>query len=228
VEKQLTEIIEQADILYANRSEIENVQLSVELLKDLAPPTYDAAWRLGRAQFFLGQEVEATIKKRTHHEEGTIACAGAVKMRPDAVEGHFWLGVNLALMAELENPLLALRHVLQAKRALRRAIQIDPAYHGAGPVRVLGRLQHKLPRVLGGSYKRARVNFERAMQLVPENTITRVYFAELLMALSELSSAREQLEAILRVPTTPEWDFEIKRDTKLAQDKLTRMEERVN
>jgi hypothetical protein len=48
------------------------------------------------------------------------------------------------------------------------------------------------------------------------------------MALSELSSAREQLEAILRVPTTPEWDFEIKRDTKLAQDKLTRMEERVN
>ena len=219
----LTEIIERADLLYAKRSEIENILASVELLKEAATHNYEAAWLLGRALFFLGQESQNQAEARAHFAHGIRASARAVKLGPDRVEGHFWLGVSLALMAQSKKQLLALGHVWLAKRSLRRAERIDPSYHAAGPVRVLGRVQHKLPRVLGGGHKSARANFEKALQLAPENTVTRIYFAELLLEIGEMTQAREQLDAILHANPNPAWAFETTRDQKIAREKITSM-----
>lgn len=220
MQSSLNEIIARADALYAERSEIKNIALSVELLKDAAANSYEAAWRLGRALFFLGQETQSQVEAHAHHAQGASACRRAVKLRPERVEGQLWLGVNLALMAQTEKQFRAFRHVLSAKRALRRAARIDPGYHAAGPFRVLGRVQHKLPRVFGGGHKNARANFEQALQLAPDNTVTRTYFAELQLEIGEEHSAREHLEAILRSKPDPAWDFETKRDQKFAREKL--------
>lgn len=216
----LTEIIENADALYAKRSKIENVRQSVELLRESAEKSYEAAWRLGRSFFFLGQEATNQEDARSHHKQGIRAGARAVKLRPERVEGHFWLGVNLALMARLENKIFALFLVWLAKRSLRRAARIDPSYHAAGPLRVLARVQHKLPRVLGGGHMRARESFEKALQLAPENTVTRIYFAELLLDVGETDAAREQLKTIIHTKPDPAWAFEISRDQELAHKLL--------
>ena len=128
--------------------------------------------------------------------------------------------MNVALLAGLERGPKAAVHALQAKSALRAAIRIDATYHAAGPLRVLARLHHKLPRLLGGSLIQARAHFERAIGIDSENTVTRIYFAELLLEAGETAQARSQLEQVLNAPLNPDWAFEIARDRRLAKEML--------
>ena len=221
----LQELTRRADALYEERGRVENVRASVGLLEGAAGE-YEAAWRVGRSLFFLGQEAATRNEARAHHARGALFCGRASRLAPRRVEGHFWLGVNLALLAQAEKPLRAVRHALRARRSLVRAARLDAAYHGAGPLRVLARLQHKLPRLLGGGPERARANFERAIQLAPANTVTRLYFAELLLETGEAERARGELEALLNAPPEAAWAFESERDRELARRMLGEMQRR--
>jgi hypothetical protein len=212
-------MIERADELYAARENIESVRTSVTLLRaDNAPESFDIAWRLSRALFFLGQEEPAAAREL--HEEGVTAGKQAVRAEPARVEGHFWLGVNLALRAGVEPRIIAVVTAIRAKHALESAMRIDPVYHGAGPLRVLARLQQELPRLLGGGSPRAQYNYERAITLAPENTVTHLYFGELLLKLGEAEQAQVQLELVRKAAFDPDWAFEIERDQRIASELL--------
>lgn len=217
-----TKILAEADRLYAGRRDIANVQKSVELLRNAAD-CFEISWRLARAFFFLGQEANAPDVAQRLHTEGVKAGQRAIAHQSDRVEGNFWLGVNLALLARLEPSIKAAKHALQAKRVLRRAIQIDATYHAAGPLRVLARLQHKLPRMLGGGPARASGNFARALSIAPTNTVTRIYLAELLVDTGDSDRARTELETILSAPFDPDWAFEIERDQRLAAELIKKL-----
>jgi tetratricopeptide (TPR) repeat protein len=214
------EVTRRADALYAARENLDNVRACVRLLRAEDIHEYEVAWRLGRALFFLGQETQDKEEARSCHASAVSVCDPAAQSQPERVEGHFWLGVNLALLARVENSLKGLRHALGAKRSLTRAVRLDPAYHAAGPLRVLARLQHKLPRLLGGGTSRSRANFERAIQLAPANTVTRLYFAELLSEMGNTPRARDELEALLKTPPDPAWAFESARDREIARRML--------
>lgn len=221
----LSETIARADRLYCAREDLENVRESLRLLQAAqVSDTYEALWRLGRALFFLGQEAKGTDEARDAHLQATHFCKRAARIEPSRVEGHFWFGVNLALLAQTENPISALRHARQAKRALGHAVRIDASYHAAGPLRVLARLESKLPRLFGGSYARARTHFEEAICLAPSNTVTRIYFAEMLFDEGDNLHARSQLEAVISMPLDSDWKFETKRDQRLALEILRRNE----
>ena len=221
----LSDITVRADALYALRGQIENVRASVELLERVAPSdSFEIAWRLGRALFFLGQEERSAEQARMLHARGVAVCEGAARFSPLRVEGHFWLGVNLALQAQTTRSLKALVLALRAKRSLERAAGINPAYHAAGPLRVLARLKQRLPRLFGGGCVRARADFARAIELAPSNTVTRLYFAEMLIEAGDLPSARSELEALLKAPLDPVWAFETARDRARAREMLQHLD----
>jgi hypothetical protein len=225
MKQSLEEMTHRADAFYEAREDADNVRASVKLLEEAEHATcYEVAWRLGRALFFLGQEAQSEKEKRHAHARGVSFSKRAARLEAERVEGHFWLGVNLALLAQVEDPLNALRHALSARRSLTRAVLLDPSYHAAGPLRVLARLQHKLPRPLGGGTSRARANFERAINLAPANTVTRLYFSELLLEIGQTNRARAQLEALLNTPPDPQWAFESARDRKIARKMLDELE----
>jgi tetratricopeptide (TPR) repeat protein len=226
MEQSLYEIIRRADALYMERERIENIRASVELLESaaaVAADDFETLWRIGRAHFFLGQEAETKTAAREFHARGTHFSERAARRAPSRVEGHFWLGVNLALQAQTTNRLAAIPLVWRARRALERAARIDPAFHDAGPLRVLARLKHKLPRLLGGGRARAHADFIRAIELAPSNTVTHLYFAELLLETGDVASAERELKTVLQSPLRPEWKFETERDRRLAQEMLERI-----
>lgn len=216
----IQETLERADNLYAARERKEKVLASVALLRAASYEEFAAAWRLARAYFFLGQETGQRREAREFHVRGAKAGRRAVRFAPTRVEGHFWFGVNLALRAQVESAWYALPLALRARRALRRAVELDAAYHGAGPLRVLARLEQKLPRWAGGGRERARRNFERAVRLSPQNTVTRLYFAEMLLEEKRLAEAHAQLEALLEAQPEPAWAFEAARDRARAREIL--------
>jgi hypothetical protein len=214
------EIIRLADALYKDRGNLESVRRSVEILEASAAKNYESAWRLARSHFFLGQETSEINEARREHRRGIAIARRAAELGTARVEGHFWLGVNLAMLAAHEPFYLALPHALSARRSLQRAVKISHGFHGAGPLRVLARLEQKLPRIFGGGPSRARANFEKAVRIAPNNTVTRIYFAELLLEIGDHAAARAQLEAILNICRDEEWAYEIARDTALAREIL--------
>ncbi|MDT4965704.1 MAG: hypothetical protein QOJ64_441 [Acidobacteriota bacterium] len=217
----LAEIIDHADSLYDRREDIENVRKCLALLeREVYPSEYEAAWRVARALFFLGQESDSKSEAMAFHSSGAAAGRRAVSLDRSRVEGCFWLGVNLALLARLETPIKALPTALRARRFLKRAVCLNARYHGAGPLRVLARLQHKLPPLFGGGTSRARANFQRAIKLVPGNTVTRLYLAELLIDIGDREGGRVQLESLLAAPVEPGWNFETTRDREIAREML--------
>ena len=116
----LQQIISEADQLYSGRQDLTSVSKSVELLRHEEADCFEIAWRLSRALFFSGQESRYPKGARSFHADGVKAGRLAEKLRPDRVEGQFWLGVNLALLARLEPPGKAIAKVLHAKAALRK------------------------------------------------------------------------------------------------------------
>ncbi|HEY7546347.1 MAG TPA: TRAP transporter TatT component family protein, partial [Blastocatellia bacterium] len=182
------EAIERADELYYQRSAEGAVEQSLALLTD---QQFESLWRLARAYFFLGQEAASTKIKRYHHASGIEAGRKAVQISAERVEGHFWAGVNLALFAEATGGLKGALSLLHARRVLAHASKIAADYHDAGPLRVLGRLYHKAPRFLGGSFKRSHECFDQALAIAPSNSVTLIYAAELALDLKEQNRATE-------------------------------------
>jgi len=182
-----------------------------------AADCYEIKWRLSRAMFLLGEKAAGYLIA------GIDCGAKAVKLQPGRVEGNFWLGVNEALHAEHSPKLKAVFLVGKARTHLKRAVSISEHYHGAGPLRVLGRLYQKAPWFVGGDVTRARQYYERALSLAPTNSVTLLYAAELAIQTGELTRAAELLGRIVDTPVDPDWELENLRDKKLACSLLAKI-----
>jgi len=235
LEARLAEMIKVADETYRRRAELSGKSSSsasstswdrwgsdISLLADQID-SYELDWRLSRWLF-----VESEGKPRSY-DQGAMYGRRAIRLRCDAVEGHFWAGVNLALYAQARKGPKALLALLEARRDLKRACEISEEYHGAGPLRVLGRLEHKsakvLPKVIpkvmgGGSLERSRNYYDRALAIAPTNSVTLVYAAELEMDCRNSKKAVCLLERVLSLPIDPDWEFENIRDKNLAKSLL--------
>ena len=216
--------VSRADELYEQRARPEAVRESVMVLSGArgGANLYEVQWRLARAMFFLGQQAESAAEKLQLHSSAMDAGARAVALNPERVEGHFWAGVNLALYAESARAPRGIRAVLRARSELKRAVEIAESYHDAGPLRVLARLEHRAPRLLGGNRKRSRAYFDRAMAIA-RNKVTLLYAAELALDEGEQERAAGLLEEIIAAPPESEWEFENSRDRKIARSLLERI-----
>jgi hypothetical protein len=181
---------------------------------------YEVQWRLARALFFLGQESGSRESSRQLYAAGIGAGERAVSLNDQRVEGHFWVGVNLALFAEAKRGIRALRELRRARLELRRAIQIDERYHDGGPLRVLGRLDHKAPRILGGNRTRSRRLLDRALAIAPSNSVTLIYAAELAFDNGETDRTSSLLKMLIESPIDTDWEFEHRRDREQARSML--------
>lgn len=221
----LLAVIGRADELYYHRSQPESVRESVMVLSGArgGSDRYEVQWRLARSLFFLGQQASSRDSARQLYASGIDAGERAVTLNSERVEGHFWVGVNLALFAEIGGGIRALRALRWARTELRRAASIGEQYHGAGPLRVLGRLEHKAPRLVGGNRKRSRDLFERALAIAPLNSVTLIYAAELALDTAERGRATSLLQQVLASTIDPDWEFENDRDHELARSMLDRL-----
>lgn len=218
-------VLSRADDLYRDRQHPGLVSESVALLSSLpgASDAYEVQWRISRALFFLGQQAGSRMARLQLHLAAISAGERARSINPERVEGRFWLGVNLGLLAQADRGLKALQTLFRARRELTRALAISDGYHDAGPLRVLGRIYHKMPWFLGGSLGHARNLFERALAISPNNSVTLVYAAELALDMGENERAAALLERVVKLPINPEWQFENHRDKQTADSLLRRL-----
>jgi hypothetical protein len=133
------------------------------------------------------------------------------------------VGVNLGLFAQSGRSFRALRALGWARTELESASRISDSYHDAGPLRVLGRLSHKTPKLLGGSVKRGRKLLDRALEIAPSNSVTLIYAAEAALDTGDVDRASSLLNRILESPVDEDWEFENIRDRERAKGMLDRL-----
>lgn len=194
------------DALQRARSALEQAQTARH-----AP--FEVAWRLARVCFLMAKRLANRPQRIEVAQHGAEHARTAISQRNDRVEGHYYLALDLAQIAEAESRLSLIKPMVAAAE---RAAKINPAYDHGGPLVFLGKVHLTAPAwpVSVGNVEQAISLLERALALAP-CPLTRLFLGQAYYEDDREQDARVQLERALREAgpkdLEPRWRAEAKR-----------------
>lgn len=182
---------------------------------------YSISWRLARWHHFAAMKNgEDSSAARAHFADGVRQAQRAIELRKtvqrEGVEADFWHAVNALEAARLTSKIAVISVLPRATRTLTKVLRCDEEFHFAGALRVLGRITHLKPKFLGGGAEKSLAIFAQALEIAPQNSTTRLYFAQALNTANRADDARRELETILSQPLDIDWKWEQARDKTVA------------
>jgi len=219
--KAATDRVAEAEPLYEAREDLNKARVAVASLRQARIAdygNYEAAWKLARAAFYVGDHSDDDSEIDDMFREGVEAGKAAVSLQPNKPEGHFWLGANYGGQAA-HSTLAGLSSFQDIKGEMEAVLKIDESYQGYSAYVGLGRLYKQAPRALGGDNAKAIEYLEKGVKLSPNNTMMRLYLAEAYYASNRNAEAKKQIEAIKAVTPDPKYAAEHK-DALAKADKL--------
>lgn len=209
------ELIQKGDESYARRGEAGMAAQALDAYREalrLAPESFEAMVKNLQAMYFIGDHARGRDEKLQVFKEAMDLSRRAIALRPDRVEGHYWLGVHTGSYGEARGVLKSLFLKNDIIRAMERSIAIDPAYEHAGAHCVLGRLYFKVPGIFGGSKKKSRQYLEKCRGIAPKSSVCLLFLAETYWSLGEKRMAIETLEELQAMEPDPLWLPETEKD----------------
>jgi tetratricopeptide (TPR) repeat protein len=200
------ELIAQGDALYAQRQDpllaAQALAKYQEALK-LAPDSYEALIKNAQAMYYIGDNSGRNDEKLKIFKPAMEICKKAIALRPDRVEGHYWLGVHTGSYGEARGVLKSLFLKNDIISEMNKSVAIDGSYEGGGAYCVLGRLYFKVPGLFGGSNKKSRLNLEKCRAIAPKNSTNLLFLAETYWDLDLDALAVQTLESLLSMEPDP-------------------------
>ena len=193
--------------MYAGRENVQNAKHAANLWAaqlSSNPASFDAAWKLARADYFLGGHAPES-ERRMFLENGIDTARKVIAMAPDRAEGHFWLAANMGALAESFGLRAGLKYRKPIKDELEMVLRIDPAFMQGSPDRALGRWYFKVPGLFGGSRKLAKEHLAASFKYNPNDTASHFFLAEVLLDEGRKDEARTELQKVLDAPLRPDW-----------------------
>ena len=215
----------ESEALYEGRDDMTKARLAVTALRQAHAAdygNYEAAWKLARAAFSVGDRTDNDTERDNMFREGTEAAKAAVQLQPDKPDGHFWLGANYGGSAA-HSTLSNLSSFQDIKREMEAVLKIDESYQGFSAYLGLGRLYLQAPKVLGGDVTKAIEYLEKGVKLNPNNTVMRYELAAAYEAANRNAEAKKELETLTATTPNPKYIAEHKQALELAkklQEKL--------
>jgi tetratricopeptide (TPR) repeat protein len=166
----------------------------------------------------LGSKAEGKPARRKYFDKGYYYAELLRRSEPRRVEGHYWLALNLAGLAEVGGAGLALRLLPTIVNELKVARSIDEAYDQAGPDRLLGRLYCLAPPwpLSVGDLNQSLQVLRAAVKIAPNNSTNHLFLAETLLQLHQTKEAFRQLKQVLKSTNHTIWDQGLKDDRQQA------------
>lgn len=217
-----------ADVLYANRTSLTDARQSAALWRDALqkrPDDFEAAWKLGRAGYWLGGHLETEPARVAGFETGMEAARTAIAVQPSRPEGYFWLAANMGGLAELKGLRAGLKYRTAIRQNLEKVLALDPAFQKGSADRALGRWYFLVPGLFGGSNKKSEAHLRSSLAYHPQSIASRYFLAETYEDMGRKADAIRLLGEIDTLNTDPEWapeDLEFKEKARKMLAKLTR------
>ena len=220
-----TDKLAEAEPLYEDREDMNKARVAVTTLRQAHAAdygNYEAAWKLARAAFYVGDRTNNDDERDDMFREGTEAGKVAVQLQPEKPEGHFWLGANYGGTAA-HSTLSNLSSFQDIKREMEKVLQLDESYQGYSAYLGLGRLYLQAPKILGGDSNKAIEYLEKGVKHNPNNTLMRYHLAEAYKANNRDGEAKKQIEALMAITPDPKYMAEHKQAVEKAKKLLEKM-----
>lgn len=214
-----------AESLYEGREDLNKARVAVATLRQARTAdygNYEAAWKLARAAFYVGEHTDNDSERDDMYREGIEAGKAAVTLEPNKADGHFWLGANYGGNAA-HSTLAGLSSFRDIKTEMDAVLKIDESYESYSVYLGLGRLYLEAPTVLGGNSKQAIEYLEKGLKLNPNHTMMRAELAQAYIANNRNADAKKQIETVLSTTPDPKHIAEHKDALAQAQKLLQRM-----
>jgi len=224
--KMATAKVAEADTLYEGREDMNKARVAVATLRQARLAdygNYEAAWKLARASFYVGDRTQSGSEKDDMFREGTEAGKAAVKLQPDKPEGHFWLGANYGGTAA-NSTIANLSSFQDIKREMETVLKLDESYQGYSAYLGLGRLYLQAPKVLGGDTGKAIEYLEKGVKLNPNHGLMRFHLAEAYESSNRDAEAKKQIEALTAITPDPKFVAEHKAAVEKGKKLLEKIE----
>jgi tetratricopeptide (TPR) repeat protein len=214
------------DALYRDREVLSSATRAVAIWSERLKGNskdFESAWKLSRAQYWLGTNGLPEPERKAALEAGIAAGRTAVAIDATRPDGHFWMAANMGALAESFGLRQGIRYRTPIRESLERALKIDPAYLDGSADRALGRWYYKVPGLFGGDKRKSETHLRKALTYNPNSIITHLFLAETLIELDRPADARKELEAALAAPISENWAPEDRRFKAQAKVLLSRL-----
>ena len=225
--KMATDKLAEAEPLYDGREDMTKARTAVTALRQAHAAdygNYEAAWKLARAAFYVGDRTENETERDQMFREGTDAGKAAVQLQPNKPDGHFWLGANYGGSAA-HSTLSNLSSFQDIKGEMEAVLKLDESYQGYSAYLGLGRLYLQAPKMLGGDPAKAVEYLEKGVKLNPNNTLMRYELASAYETVDRHAEAKKQIEILMAATPDPKYTAEHKQaveDAKKLLEKINR------
>ena len=224
--KMAADRIAEAETLYEGREDLSKARVAVAALRQARTAdhgNYEAAWKLARAAFYVGDRTDNDSEQDDMFREGTQAGKAAVALQPDKPDGHFWLGANYGGKAA-SSTLANLSSFKDIKGEMEAVLKLDESYQGYSAYLGLGRLYLQAPTVLGGDSLKAIEYLEKGVKLNPNHGLMRVHLAEAYAENNRHAEAKKQIDALMALTPDPKYAAEHKQAVEKAKKLLEKTE----
>jgi len=214
------------DALYRDRETLASATRAAAIWNERLttnPKDFDSAWKLARAQYWLGTNGLPERDRKAALEAGVAAGQKAAAIDPTRPDGHYWMAANMGALAESYGLRQGIRYRTPVREALERTLKIDPAYLDGSADRALGRWYYKVPGLFGGDKRKSETHLRKALTYAPDSIISHLFLAETLVALDREAEARKELEAALAAPISDDWAPEDRRFKTQAKALLNKL-----
>jgi tetratricopeptide (TPR) repeat protein len=223
--KMATDKMAEAEPLYEGRDDMTKARSAVTALRQAHAAdygNYEAAWKLARAAFYVGDRTDNETERDAMFREGTDAGKAAVQLQPNKPDGHFWLGANYGGSAA-HSTLSNLSSFQDIKGEMETVLKLDEGYQGYSAYLGLGRLYLQAPKMLGGDPAKAIQYLEKGVKLNPTNTLMRSELAAAYEATDRPTEAKKQIETLMSTTPDPKYIAEHKQAVENAKKLLEKI-----
>ena len=216
----------EAEPLYEGREDMTKARLAVATLRQAHAAdygNYEAAWKLARAAFYVGDRTDNDTERENMFREGTDAAKAAVQLQPGKPDGHFWLGANYG-GAAAHSTLSNFSSFQDIKSAMETVLKLDESYQGYSAYLGLGRLYLQAPKLLGGDPAKAIEYLQKGIKLNPNHTLMRYHLAEAFEETERPGEAKKQIETLMSVTPNPKYMAEHKQAVEKAKKLMEKLQ----
>jgi tetratricopeptide (TPR) repeat protein len=191
-----------------------------------SPRDYAALWKASVAAVDAGEANQDPARRKELYKQGETYARTALEVNPRDAEGHFALARALGRTAQSLGSRDRVKYAGEVRKHAMEALQLNPRH--AGALHVMGVWNAEVMRLngvsrfmaknfLGGqvfgsaSWKNATSYMEQAVQVEPARLIHRIDLAEIYADVGDKAKAREQIDYILKAPTSEANDARYKR-----------------
>ena len=142
------EIIKKADALY-NKGDAANsiapVEEAMALLEGVIEGNEEAAWKFGRASYFVAVRITDKAKKEQIFDKAYNALRPYYDAGTDDIGTNYWFALNAGKYGKLHGILRSLFLVKPMKNACKKILAIDPSYEDGSAYTILGAIEYEVP-----------------------------------------------------------------------------------